>query len=246
MTDISKTVAEARHYANEVAMYTPSQGDIDGAGEYLAHHGSVHDDECPGDDTCDCSGKAVNDGICSVYRFAATFPHPFVAHVTTLLDDLERVTRERDELRSNVDNAVKCAKEYVPDYPWTLNTASEAVWACGEAYSGVDKACDAWSRDHATLTAKLRAAETAMEFALETITGERCGGALTSEIMLRKALASIRSPAPLAPEQIHEAIVANQAENDRLHATLRAALPPDTGGGQMATEPLGEKHVQEE
>ena len=31
--------------------------------EYAEWCGGVHDDGCPGDDTCGCSGKWINDGI---------------------------------------------------------------------------------------------------------------------------------------------------------------------------------------
>lgn len=30
---------------------------------YVEWHGAIHDEECPADDTCDCSSKWVNDGI---------------------------------------------------------------------------------------------------------------------------------------------------------------------------------------
>lgn len=38
---------------------------------YVVWHGGIHDDECPGDDTCDCSGKWMNDGAnaaCKILR----------------------------------------------------------------------------------------------------------------------------------------------------------------------------------
>lgn len=31
--------------------------------QYLDWHGSIHDEDCPEDDTCDCSWKPVNDGV---------------------------------------------------------------------------------------------------------------------------------------------------------------------------------------
>lgn len=30
---------------------------------YAEHFGGIHEDDCPCDDTCDCSGKAINDGV---------------------------------------------------------------------------------------------------------------------------------------------------------------------------------------
>lgn len=56
--------------------------------------------------------------------------------------DIIKLKAELAEARNDIDNAVRCAKKYQPDYPWKLNTASEAVWACGEAFNGVSKACD--------------------------------------------------------------------------------------------------------
>ncbi len=40
-------------------------------------------------------------------------------------------------MRADIDNAIKCAKEYDSDYPYTLKTASEAVWALGQGYKGI-------------------------------------------------------------------------------------------------------------
>lgn len=52
------------------------------------------------------------------------------------MQEVERCSQalaERDQLRDSTDHAVAEAKRRVPDYPWTLNTASEAVWALGES-----------------------------------------------------------------------------------------------------------------
>jgi regulator of replication initiation timing len=80
-----------------------------------------------------------------------------------LLADLDAVRRERDDIKSNVENAVRCAKEYCPDYPWTLNTASEAVWATGESYKGVSAACDDLHKDLDAATADLKAVSAALD-----------------------------------------------------------------------------------
>jgi hypothetical protein len=80
-----------------------------------------------------------------------------------LLADLDAATRERDELKSNVENAVRCAKGYCPNYPWTLNTASEAVWATGESYKGVSAACDDLHKDLDAATADLKAVSAALD-----------------------------------------------------------------------------------
>ncbi len=44
-------------------------------------------------------------------------------------------------LSEDIAHAVAEAKKYQPDYPWKDNTASEAVWALGQAYLGVKAAC---------------------------------------------------------------------------------------------------------
>lgn len=49
--------------------------------------------------------------------------------------------------REDIENAVKCAKEYCPDYPWTANTASEAVWATGESLRGTEAAIASWEQE---------------------------------------------------------------------------------------------------
>jgi hypothetical protein len=36
---------------------------------YAEMNGGVHDEDCPCDDTCDCSFKVVNDGVNSACRF---------------------------------------------------------------------------------------------------------------------------------------------------------------------------------
>jgi hypothetical protein len=35
---------------------------------YIEWHGPLHDDDCPEDDTCDCSQKRTNDAVNSAYR----------------------------------------------------------------------------------------------------------------------------------------------------------------------------------
>jgi len=61
------------------------------------------------------------------------------------IDRIAVVEKERDDARSDIANALRNAKEYVPDYPWdsqTDNKASQISWALGEAYKGVRLACD--------------------------------------------------------------------------------------------------------
>jgi hypothetical protein len=36
---------------------------------YIEWVGAIHDDGCPEDDTCECSGKPINDGVNAAYKF---------------------------------------------------------------------------------------------------------------------------------------------------------------------------------
>ena len=80
------------------------------------------------------------------------------------------------ELESDISHAVANAKKYAPDYPWTLNTASEAVWALGEGRNGVIQACDDW----AARVAALEAENAELLEALRHIksNGDQAGGSL--------------------------------------------------------------------
>lgn len=62
--------------------------------------------------------------------------------------ELEKLKTELKEAKEDIANAYGCAVEYVPNYPWDPNikTASISVWACGEAYIGVSKACEDWRK----------------------------------------------------------------------------------------------------
>lgn len=41
---------------------------LKGIEEYIRWHGPVHVGECPEDDTCDCEGRPINDGINDAHR----------------------------------------------------------------------------------------------------------------------------------------------------------------------------------
>lgn len=47
----------------------PSRAQIDLLYEYVADHAADHDDDCPEDDTCECSYKARNDAVNACCRF---------------------------------------------------------------------------------------------------------------------------------------------------------------------------------
>ena len=44
--------------------------------DYVVHHGAIHDDDCPGDDTCECSGKRMNDAANEVCRLLDALAEP--------------------------------------------------------------------------------------------------------------------------------------------------------------------------
>lgn len=73
----------------------------------------------------------------------------------SLRDQLAKLTAENERLKADITHAVKEAKKRDPDYPWTQETASEAVWALGEGKLGIEAACDDWQKQ---LTAERDAA----------------------------------------------------------------------------------------
>lgn len=60
--------------------------------------------------------------------------------------EIARLREEVAELKSDIAHAQKYAKEYEPDYPWQLGTASEVMWCLGESLHGVEKAVRDWQR----------------------------------------------------------------------------------------------------
>jgi hypothetical protein len=42
-----------------------------GLEDYVVYHGGIHDDDCPGDDTCECEYKRLNDGANQACRYLA-------------------------------------------------------------------------------------------------------------------------------------------------------------------------------
>lgn len=82
---------------------------------------------------------------------------------------LAATQKERDALRDDVTHAVRCAKEYQPEYPWTQDTASEAVWALGEGLRGVGLANDDLHKELARLRQKADCLD-----ALPSMIGEMC------------------------------------------------------------------------
>lgn len=57
---------------------------------------------------------------------------------------IRQLEAENRELRDDLKHALQEAKRRQPDYPFTQNTASEAVWALGEALLGTESALEDW------------------------------------------------------------------------------------------------------
>ena len=55
---------------------------------YVVHNGSLHDDDCPADDTCGCSLKWINDGVNAAIRSL---------HSNAFFDSLVRSQQEENE-----------------------------------------------------------------------------------------------------------------------------------------------------
>jgi hypothetical protein len=48
----------------------PSEAQLEGLKDYVIWHGGAHTEDCPGDDTCECAGKPLNDAVNSILREA--------------------------------------------------------------------------------------------------------------------------------------------------------------------------------
>lgn len=71
--------------------------------------------------------------------------------------DIERPWKERvAKLEADIAHSVKEAKRREPEYPWQLNTASEAVWALGESLLGTRAALQEWRDRVAVLEVALQ------------------------------------------------------------------------------------------
>lgn len=68
-----------------------------------------------------------------------------------------RVFADYQALCSDLRNR---SRELCADYPWTLNTPHEDLWALSESLKGVTAACDDWCVHTKQLTAELSALRT--------------------------------------------------------------------------------------
>lgn len=76
-------------------------------------------------------------------------------YLSRLTQALTPVESKEAELREDIEHAVAEAKKYQPDYPYTQNTASEAVWALGTSLEGTSRAIN---EDWLPLVKELKAA----------------------------------------------------------------------------------------
>jgi hypothetical protein len=60
---------EADEYASARLRYQSLRQIADAVQQYAEWHGGIHDDDCPSDDTCACSGKPINDGVNAACRY---------------------------------------------------------------------------------------------------------------------------------------------------------------------------------
>lgn len=95
------------------------------------------EDKCP---KCGAATFMVYDVDNHDYKCDSGYCH-HVGFVQSEKCHIVELTAENAAMKSDIANAVKCAKEYEPDYIFILNTASEAVWACGEGGKGASLAC---------------------------------------------------------------------------------------------------------
>jgi ElaB/YqjD/DUF883 family membrane-anchored ribosome-binding protein len=92
------------------------------------------------------NAKSAIELICNQATHAVNELRKHLENAEALLaDERERVAtlqKRVAELEADIANAQKRAKDYCPDYPWHLGTASEVMWALGAGRKGVLSAND--------------------------------------------------------------------------------------------------------
>jgi hypothetical protein len=68
---------------------------------YVEWHGALHDDDCPGDDTCSCSTQWVNNGVNEACRLIRNGLASLTASVSTA-----QVQALREKYRAKADSPV--------------------------------------------------------------------------------------------------------------------------------------------
>jgi hypothetical protein len=59
---------------NRLAAQTIEGGDIEMLRQYVEHMGSMHDEDCPLDDTCNCSAKPIHDAVNRICSYTSISP----------------------------------------------------------------------------------------------------------------------------------------------------------------------------
>lgn len=73
--NVTQDSADPDFNAEVHSLFAVSREQIESLREYVMENGSMHDEDCPGDDTCDCAGKKINDHLNELCRME--FPtHP--------------------------------------------------------------------------------------------------------------------------------------------------------------------------
>jgi len=99
----------------------------DGLERYVVDHGADHDDDCPGDDTCDCSQKPINDAAnaaCHLIRSMAVTERDRTAADDAPMVDIGQirlmgqhtVQEAVDDLRERVDVLERKMADVLPDF----------------------------------------------------------------------------------------------------------------------------------
>ncbi len=76
LRDAIKELAARRAITPRAAREMPTPEQIALYLQHVVDEGADHDDDCPGDDTCECSHKPLNDAINQVCRLLAALTPP--------------------------------------------------------------------------------------------------------------------------------------------------------------------------
>lgn len=94
----------------------PSEAQLEGLKDYVIWHGGAHTSDCPGDDTCECACKPLNDAVNEMLdgsgwdRRQRTDTPSVIAEITTVASPPEPtgasdLIQERDEARKQAHRA---------------------------------------------------------------------------------------------------------------------------------------------
>ena len=102
--------------------------------EYIEWNGAEHDEEedCPGDDTCDCRYRAMNDGVNAAYHYLEE--HVALRAECERLRAAERrvadilYERRNDNTKEACDACEQCGPAFMCSYHSVLSELSDRVW----------------------------------------------------------------------------------------------------------------------